>query len=307
MCPGCPLSEYSLTDPDVAKHLKETAPRQYSAFRCTCCDYASLLKMEYTAHHKRMCELNYFQYLLLRRCPGGCTRFGDYLERAVAAPTFWSHHGERVAFHIKGMHAYLTSKDASVLNATIKELARKQTFTIRSPEQWTDLTRSYDTGAVSHDAFQSFLAKTKEQYDLLLEKVPPAAMPGAAAAAPPLFGKYGGSQCEVCETPFEGNQDRKREQKQFYFFTVVLASCDDRTGQLERRRSRNKAQTVGDCTYGLKGLANALKRPAEPADIEATIQCLNGPMSWAAFTGREVQTQCSTCCPDCWYRFCVEK
>jgi hypothetical protein len=234
------------------------------------------------------------------------------LEKAPVPPTFWSRRGERVAFQIKGMHAYLVSKgkDTSALNATIEQLTQGRTFIFKSIEQWQGLTQTYDTGAISHDAFQQLLADSEEQYTSLLKKVPPAAIPGAAAAAaaaPPLFGKYGGSQCEVCETPFEGNQDRKREQKQFYFFTVVLASCDDRTGQLERRRSRNKAQTVGDCTYGLKGLANALKRPAEPADIEATIQCLNGPMSWAAFTGREVQTQCGTCCPNCWYRFCVEK
>eukprot|EP01047_Picozoa_sp_COSAG01_P011431 COSAG01_NODE_500_length_16223_cov_42.586988_5_plen_945_part_00 len=308
-CPGCPLSEYSLTDPDVAEHLKRAALKTYSAFRCTCDDYASLLKMEYTAHHKRMCELNYFQYLLLRRCPGRHTRIGNYLERAVAAPAFWSHRGERVAFQVRGMHAYLTSKDASVLNVTIKELARKQTFTVHSVEQWTDLTRSYDTGAVSHDAFQSFLAKTKEQYDLLLEKVPPAAMPGAAVAkAPcPLHGTYSGSHCEVCKTPFQGNQDRKREQRQFHFFRVMLGSCSDREEHLETRRVKNKAQTVGETTYVLSGLADALKRPPQTATIEATIEAVNGPMSWAAFLERDTQVRCGVCCPDCWYRFCVEK
>jgi hypothetical protein len=301
LCPGCPLSEYSLTDPDVAKHIQETAPEQYSSSLCTCPDYASGLQMDYTAHHQRMCELNYMQYLLLDH-----HKVSDYLEKALVAPSFWSRK-ERVAFQIKGMHAYMTSKDASVLNATIKRLTQDRAFIFKTIEQWLALTLSYDTGAVSHDAFQNFLCGcVVDGYDSLLEKVPPAAIPGAAAAPSPLYGKYGGSHCEVCEISFQGNADRKREQRQFYFFRVMLDSCSDREEHLETRRVKNKGQTVGEATYALSGLTEALKKPPQTEAIEATIEAVNGPMSWAAFLERDTQVRCGVCCPDCWYRFCVK-
>jgi hypothetical protein len=86
------------------------------------------------------------------------------------------------------------------------------------------------------------LPPSKEVTPMLAEKaaqvqeVSPAAIPGAVLEL--LHGKHGGSACEVCDTPFQTctanrtNRTRKREQRQFQFFRVILSDSDDRQSYL---------------------------------------------------------------------------
>eukprot|EP01048_Picozoa_sp_COSAG05_P018803 COSAG05_NODE_2819_length_2606_cov_3.957320_1_plen_818_part_00 len=118
-----------------------------------------------------------------------------------------------------------------------------------------------------------------------------------------------GEKCEQCRTDTPPNQDRKREQREFFFFWRLLndKSHEVRTQSLEQVRIKNKAQTREGPTRALKGLSAANRRPAECAEIEETIKCAGGTSSWENFKTRAVQTTAGALCADCWFDFCNQK
>ena len=118
-----------------------------------------------------------------------------------------------------------------------------------------------------------------------------------------------GEKCEQCLSDTPPNQDRKREQREFFFFWRLLndKSHEVRNQSLEQVRIKNKAQTREGPTRVLKGLSAANRRPAECAEIEETIKCAGGTSSWKNFKTRAVQTTAGALCADCWFDFCNQK
>eukprot|EP01048_Picozoa_sp_COSAG05_P006463 COSAG05_NODE_420_length_9974_cov_12.733975_3_plen_109_part_00 len=83
------------------------------------------------------------------------------------------------------------------------------------------------------------------------------------ARPPPPASQHYGRKCETCEKETLNIPDRKREQRHFFYFSLLLhGKTSEHIKQcLKKRRVKNQAQTKGDCTYALDGYAERACRP----------------------------------------------
>jgi hypothetical protein len=252
----------------------------YNPDRCTC----PVLRETFTAAEKTRSQENYFFWLLLHN--SSSETILESVER----------------FHVQGFGNAYRLKDWRHGSKDILE-----TLTIGrlhlpcSKGQYVAMKRSKQNMAgISDEAFVEFL-KQHGDIQTIAETAPT-----QPVNVPPMFGKYGGCQCEQCNTTIPGDQkDYKRKCRDLFLFQQLGLNCEDFPQNLVSTRDRSlrvdKTQQAS-VLKGWKSYATATQEAVINPIMERLAGDRNLPKTWSVW--KQQRQDAGALCHRCWHEFC---